>query len=76
MDTPAPAPQSPPLQPNPPSTQKEHSTQEWNRHRQTIYRLYVTEDRTLSEVRRVMQQVYNFVATYVYGQFILSLVYL
>ncbi|KAF8245690.1 TPR-like protein [Wilcoxina mikolae CBS 423.85] len=64
MDTSAPVPQSsPPQHPSPPPIQKEHTTQEWNRHRETIYRLYVTEDRTLSEVRRIMQQEYNFAAT-------------
>lgn len=42
---------------------KSHSRSDWNRHRPTIQRLYIDEDKTLREVMEVMEKQYNFVAT-------------
>lgn len=40
------------------------SATDWERHRLEIQRLYLHENRTLHEVRRLMQLEYNFVARY------------
>jgi hypothetical protein len=41
-----------------------------------VRRSVATEQRALSEVRRIMHEGYNFVATYVYGQFDYTLLFL
>ncbi|KAF8539830.1 Clr5 domain-containing protein [Trichophaea hybrida] len=64
MGTPAPPTQSRPLPPPTSlSIRNDGTINGWRGYRQTIRRLYTTEQRTLSEVRRIMQEEYNFVAT-------------
>ncbi|KAF8538937.1 hypothetical protein BDD12DRAFT_883801 [Trichophaea hybrida] len=60
MDAPAPPSQSHPLLP--PSKlliRNDRITQDWRGYREIIRRLYVAEDHTLSEVKRIMQDQYN-----------------
>lgn len=46
-----------------PLSQKEIATVEWQNHFETIKRLYLEEDRTLADVKAIMQREYNFRAT-------------
>jgi hypothetical protein len=41
----------------------EHSTLEWEKQRERFTQLYNEEDRTLSEVRSMMESLYGFTAT-------------
>ncbi|TGO47402.1 hypothetical protein BCON_0279g00010 [Botryotinia convoluta] len=42
---------------------KEHSTEEWERQRLTFTQLYITEDKPLKEVMKIMEKEYGFHAT-------------
>jgi hypothetical protein len=41
-----------------------YSTEEWNVKRELITRLYFEEDKTLKEVRQLLERDYNFQPTY------------
>ena len=41
-----------------------YSTEEWNGKRELITRLYFEEDKTLKEVRQLLERDYNFQPTY------------
>jgi hypothetical protein len=43
-----------------------YSTEEWNVKRELITRLYFEEDKTLKEVRQLLERDYNFQPTYGY----------
>ena len=43
------------------------TTENWNKHRETIWRFYIAENRTIQEVSRILKQEYDFRPTYVIG---------
>lgn len=47
---------------------RDHSAQTWESHRERIKQLYWDEDKSLDEVIAVMQNTYGFTATYVHLQ--------
>ena len=47
---------------------REHSAQIWENHRERITQLYSNEDRPLDEVVTVMHSQHGFTATYVHSQ--------
>ena len=49
-----------------------YSTEEWNTKRELITRLYFEEDKTLKEVRQLLEREYNFQPTFVQTEHVLS----
>ncbi len=49
-----------------------YSTEEWNTKRELITRLYFEEDKTLKEVRQLLERDHNFQPTYVHTKHIVS----
>jgi hypothetical protein len=51
---------------NPSKTQTEISPEQWQKHFKTIKQLFITEDHTLSEVKKIMESHFSFRATWVF----------
>ena len=45
------------------ASRKEHSDEEWEKHRDIIKHLYIDEDKSLSEIMADMERSYGFCAT-------------